>query len=159
MPDLQNLANMPPSWWIPRIIGFVVVTLLLLAVRRRRESILHWLRRAIAVEATYFGVAILLSRVGRTGLESLLGGLVAGFLVNQMMPGRSRYIPASVRRRKIAEHELRTGKKFNPRKYELDHEVPFSRGGSHTTDNLRVVEKRRNRSKGAKAPWWDLLGR
>lgn len=85
--------------------------------------------------------------------------IVAALIVDRWMPGRSRYIPASVRRRKIAEHELRTGKKFNPRKHELDHEVAFSKGGSHTEDNLRVVEKSKNRSKGAKSPWWDLLGR
>ena len=92
-------------------------------------------------------------------LESLLGGIVVALIVMQRMPGRSRHIPQSVRRKKIAEFELRTGKKFNPRKHELDHEVPFSRGGSHSEDNLRVTEKAKNRSKGSKSPWWDLLGR
>ena len=141
------------------IVAAVVVFFLLVSIRRRREAIRHRIRRVIAVEGTYLGVAYVLAQIGRTGVESLLGGIVAALIVNQFMPGRSRHIPASVRRRKIADYELRTGKKFNSRKHELDHEVPFSKGGSHTEDNLRVVEKKKNRSKGAKAPWWDLLGR
>ncbi len=144
---------------LAQIVVAVVFLFLLLAIRRRRESILHRLRRAIIGEATYFGVALILAKLGRTPLEAILGGILAGFIVMQRMPGRSRHIPKSVRRKKIAEFELQTGKKFNPRKHELDHEIPFSRGGSHTDDNLRVIEKRRNRSKGAKSPWWDLLGR
>jgi hypothetical protein len=157
--SLESLSAMPADWWVPRIIGFMVITLILVSIRRRREGILHRLRRVIIVEATYIGVVYVLSQLGRTGLESLLGGIAAALIVNQMMPGRSRHIPASVRRRKVAEYELQTGKKFNPRKHELDHEIAFSKGGSHTDDNLRVVEKRKNRSKGAKSPWWDLLGR
>lgn len=157
---MQTFSTMPIEWWIPRIIGFVLITLILVSIRRRREAILHRLRRVIIGEFVYVGVAYGLSQTARTTpLESLLGGLVAALLVSQMMPGRSRRVPASVRRRKIAEYEMRTGKKFNPRRHELDHEIAFSKGGSHTTDNLRVIEKRRNRSKGAKSPWWDFLGR
>ncbi len=141
------------------LIVAVVFLFLLISIRRRRESIRHRLRRAVIVEVTYFGVAYILVQVGRTPLESLLGGIVVALIVMQRMPVRSRHIPQSVRRKKIAAFELRTGKKFNPRKYELDHEVPFSRGGSHTDDNLRVTEKGKNRSKGSKSPWWDLLGR
>jgi hypothetical protein len=145
---------------LAQVIIAVIFLFLLLAIRRRRESILHWLRRAIFVEATYVGVTLFLAKLGKTTpLESVLGGVVAALIVMSRMPGRSRHIPKSVRRKKIAEFEYRTGKKFNPRKHELDHEVPFSRGGSHTDDNLRVVEKRKNRAKGAKSPWWDLLGR
>ncbi len=142
-----------------KIIAGVVIFFLLVSIRRRREAIRHRIRRVIVVEAAYLGVVYLMAQTGRTGIESLLGGIVAALIVNQTMPGRSRHIPASVRRRKIAEYELRTGKKFNPRKHELDHEVAFSKGGSHTEDNVRVIEKRKNRSKSAKSPWWDLLGR
>ena len=150
---------MPADPQILYIIVGVAFFFLLVSIRRRREAIRHALRRAIIVEATYFGVAYILAQVGRPMTEALLGGIVAALIVMPMIRGRSRHIPASVRRRTIAEHELRTGKKFNARKDELDHEVAFSKGGSHTEDNLRVVEKRKNRSKGAKSPWWDLLGR
>jgi hypothetical protein len=47
----------------------------------------------------------------------------------------------------------KTGKKFNPRKHELDHEIAFSKGGSHTAENPRVLEKKRNRSNGAESPF------
>ena len=141
------------------VIVAAVVFLVLVSLRRRREAIRHAIRRVFFAEATYVLVVYLMVLAGRTTLEALLAGVLSGFVVNKMMPGRSRHIPASVRRRKIAEYELRSGKKFNPRKHELDHEVPFARGGSHTEDNLVVTEKRRNRSKGAKSPWWDLLGR
>jgi hypothetical protein len=155
---MDTLPAMPVAWWIPRLIVAFVIFLLLLSLRPRREAIRHWVRRIVIVEATYFAVVYLMVHIGRPPIESLLEGILAGFVVNQMQPRRSRHIPASVRRRKIAEYELRTGKKFNPRKHELDHGIPFSRGGSHTADNLSVMEKRRNRSKGAKSPWWDLFG-
>lgn len=150
---------MPADQQLLYIVAAVVVFFLLVSIRRRREAIRHRIRRVILVEGTYLGVAYVLAQIGRTGIESLLGGMVAALIVNQTMLGRSRHIPASVRRRKIAEYELRTGKKFNSRKHELDHDIAFSKGGSHTEDNLRVVDKRKNRSKGAKSPWWDLLGR
>lgn len=139
-------------------IAVFFILLGLLSIRRRREAIRHRLRRIIIVEAVYFGAVLVLIRLNFTVPVSLLSGLLAALLTDRMIPARSRHIPASVRRRKIAEHELRTGKKFNSRKYELDHGIPFARGGSHTADNLRVVEKKRNRSKGAKSPWWDLFG-
>jgi hypothetical protein len=57
--------------WIPRIIGFIVVTLVLVSIRRRREAIRHRIRRIIIVEGVYIGVAYALSQLGRTGIESL----------------------------------------------------------------------------------------
>jgi hypothetical protein len=78
--------------------------------------------------------------------------LVCGWVAAQMVPARSRHIPTHVKRRVIREYESRTGKKYNPREVELDHIMPFSRGGSHTADNLRAIEKAKNRRKGAKRP-------
>jgi len=150
---------MPQDQRLVYLIGAVVFFFLLVSIRRRREAIRHALRRVIIVEAAYLGVVYLLAQVGRTPLEALLGGIVAALIVMLTMRGRSRHIPASVRRRKIAEYELKTGKKFNPRKHELDHEVPFAKGGSHTEGNVRIVEKSKNRSKSSKSPWWDLLSR
>lgn len=144
---------------LARLVVFVIIFLFLMAVRRRREAIRHAIRRIFIVEVTYLGVAYLLAQIGRSPVESILGGILIAIVVNQWMPGRSRHIPASVKRRKIAEYERTTGEKYNPRKVELDHVIPFSKGGSHTEDNLRIVEKRKNRSKGARSPWWDFLGR
>src|SRR5271163_4810507 len=120
--------------WIARAIVFFVLFLLALSIRRRREAIRHTVRRVIIVEATYVLVVYFMAAAHRTPLESLLAGVVSALLVNQMFPGRSRHVPASVRRKKVAEYELTTGRKFNPRTHELDHEVPFSKGGSHTDD-------------------------
>ncbi len=155
MPGTAVAGTFPIVYLVVAVIVFFV----LVSLRRRREAISHAMRRVFLAEVAYLLVVYLMVQAGRTTLEALLAGLLCGFIVNYAVPSRSRHIPASVRRRKIAEFELRTGKKFNSRKHEIDHEVPFSKGGSHTEDNLQVVEKRKNRSKGARSPWWDVLGR
>ena len=63
---------------------------------------------------------------------------------------RSRVIPKAIRQA-VIERDLK-GERFDPKKHHIDHVWPFSRGGSHTTDNLRVIEKIRNLRKGAKRP-------
>lgn len=88
-----------------------------------------------------------------------LVGIVVAFLLFSLRPQRKRGTKAEVRRRVIAKWTASTGKKFNPRSHEIDHIVPFAKGGSETEDNLRVIERKKNRAKGAKSPWWDLLGR
>lgn len=77
----------------------------------------------------------------------------------RIRPKKGRSMPAKVRRRVIARWEISTGKKFNSQTHEIDHVIPFSKGGNETEDNLRVIERKKNRSKGAKSPWWDVLGR
>jgi len=150
---------MPADQRLLYLLAGFVLFLVLVSLRRRREAIRHAIRRVFLSEAAFLLVVVVMVQAGKTGPEVLVIGFLTGVVVSLSMRGRSRHVPTSVRRRKIAEFELRTGEKFNPRKHELDHEVPFSKGGSHTTDNLRVVEKKKNRSKGAKSPWWDLLGR
>ncbi len=149
---------MPPNASLLVIAG-VVAYPVLLGIYRRREGIRHTIRRIILAETVFLGVGYLLTQMGWTAGESLLGGLVVGLIVNMKYPARSRHVPAAVRRRKVAEWELEHGRKFNSQRLELDHGIPFSRFGSHTADNLRVVERKQNRSKGKKSPWWDLLGR
>jgi len=63
---------------------------------------------------------------------------------------RSRYIPKRVRRA-VVERDLKS-EKFDPQRHHIDHVWPFARGGSHTVDNLRVVDKTKNLRKGAKPP-------
>jgi hypothetical protein len=150
---------MPADSQLPYVIIGVVAFFLLVSIRRRREAIRHALRRAIVVEAVGFGVFLIVMQVGGTPLNAGLCAVVAALIVASRIRGRSRHIPASERRLAKEEHKRLTGKNFRPGKDELDHEVPYANGGSHTADNLRVVEKRKNRSKGAKSPWWDLLGR
>src|SRR5258708_12372510 len=110
------------------------------------------------MEVAYLAVMFLAVALGRRELEPILWGLLAGFIVYMRTKPESRHIPAAVRRKKEAEFVLKMGKKFDRKKYELDHEVPWASGGGHHESNIRVVEKKKNRSKGAKSPWWDLLG-
>ena len=134
------------------LVGVLAALPILLGIRRRRQGIRHWFGKLIIVEGIYLGLAFLLLRSGQTPLVSILAGLVAALVVSSLFKSRSRYVPASVKRKARAEFELRTGTKFNPRKHEYDHDVPSSRGGSHTTDNLRVISKQKNLKKGAKRP-------
>lgn len=138
---------------------FVVLFLILKGAHLRRQYYRFKAREVLAIEGAYLiGVGVS-AVVGRPGFEPILWGLVASFVVYMRLPRRSRHIPASVRRKVVARYEFKTGKKYNSRTHEIDHVVPFSRGGSHTEDNLQVVGKRKNRSKGARSPWWDVLGR
>ena len=119
----------------------------------------HNLRHLVAAGAVGALTLFVAEQVEAIRNVAPLISVMAALLVYATRPRRGRYTRASVKRQKIAEWQLRTGKKFNPRTHELDHIVPFSQGGSHTADNLEVVEKKRNRSKGARSEWWDLLGR
>ncbi|HYD16615.1 MAG TPA: HNH endonuclease signature motif containing protein [Candidatus Nanoarchaeia archaeon] len=140
------------------LIVIAAVVMILTGIRRRRDAINHNLNTlvlAAAVGLIVAGVAQV-NRVANDG-AILLGGIAACVVAITAKP-RSRHIPKRTRRQVIAAWERETGETYNRRKHELDHDVPFSRGGSHTEDNLRVRTKRVNRKKGAKSPWWDLLG-
>jgi hypothetical protein len=151
-------ANVTANQILYVVIGAVGFAFLS-SISRRRAYYSYKLKLFLRVEATYFLVAIGASKLAnRPGPESLLWGILAAFVVYMRTKPQSRHIPAAVRRRKEAEFMLKTGKKFDRKKYELDHELPFASGGGHHESNIRVVEKKKNRSKGAKSPWWDLLG-
>jgi hypothetical protein len=132
---------------------------LLMSISRRREYYAYKFKLILSMEIAYLAGVFISAYLGRREFEPILWGLLAAFVVFIRTKPRSRHISATVRRKKEAEFVLKTGKKYNRKKHELDHEVAFSKGGSHTEDNIRVVEKGKNRSKGAKSPWWDLLGR
>ena len=146
------------TWWRPYLLILPFLFAVLLAVYRRREAYSYKIKLAFKMFGAYIIAILIAAKLGQKEFAPILWGLLATCAVYIATPGRSRYISTRVRRKKIAEYEFKTGKKYNSRRVELDHSIPFSRGGSHTGDNLRVVEKRKNRSKGAKSPWWDLFG-
>lgn len=146
------------NWLVYAIVGAFGFALLL-SVSRRLDYFAYKLKLVLKVEFAYFAAVVIAVQLGRQQLEPILWGVLAGFVVYMRAKPRGRHIPASVRRRKKAEYELKTGKQFDPQKLELDHEVPFSRGGGNREANIRVAEKRKNRQKSAKTPWWDVLGR
>jgi hypothetical protein len=76
---MGNLSAIPSEWWIPRIIGFIVVTLVLASLNRRREAIIHKIRRIFLAECVYFAVVYLMMHAGRTAIESLLEGGIVHF--------------------------------------------------------------------------------
>ncbi len=112
----------------------------------------------ILVGLVFLGVVTYLQQKGSTPETAFLGGVIAALVLNGFVPNRSRYIPKSERRMAIGRFESETRQKYDPQLHDLDHIVPFSKGGSNTADNLRVTTQRENRSKGAKSPWWDLFG-
>jgi hypothetical protein len=132
---------------------------ILLGVHRRREGIFHRLRRVLIVEACYLGVAALVIQASGQPAEGILAGLVAGLIADRFIAKRSRHVRNSERRKAIRRFESSTGTKYDRRRHDLHHDVAFSSGGSNTADNLRVLPRGENRRRGARAPWWDLLGR
>ena len=87
---------------------------------------------------------------GFKGSEATVAAyIVAGLAVATARP-RSRHISAKVRR-KVIERDLK-GQKYDPKKHHIDHVWPYSRGGSSTEDNLRVLDKGENLKKGSKKP-------
>jgi hypothetical protein len=90
--------------------------------------------------------------------KALLIALVAAVLLaEKFRPRHSRYISRRDRRKAIAEFE-RHGERYDSKKHEIDHVVPYARGGGSTADNLKVIAKAKNRRKSDKPPWWDVFG-
>jgi hypothetical protein len=142
--------------WIIFVVGAVVCLYWLRALRLAREGARLVLRNFLKA-VMVFCVLMMILTAGRTkthlqpSQEQVIAGLVALiFLVRPQGKKRSRYIPKRTRRAVVAR-DLK-GEKFDPQKHHIDHVWPFSKGGSHTIDNLRVLEKKRNLQKGAKRP-------
>jgi hypothetical protein len=122
---------------------------------RRREAIAHAIRGIILATACACLAFILLWKGGLTPLTAYISALVVVVLIRRAQPRRSRYISARTKRQAVAEFEKRTGKSFNRRIHEFDHVLPHSRGGGNAGDNIQVLAKKKNRSKGAKLRWKD----
>jgi 5-methylcytosine-specific restriction endonuclease McrA len=81
------------------------------------------------------------------GIVFLASGII---FLRKKRPTRKRTIPLHVRQAVKARDLGNTP--FDPDKHHIDHIWPFSKGGSHTPDNLRVLAKKENLRKGAKRP-------
>ena len=150
---------------LPITIGIFVCALLLISIWRRLDHVLrtlHWGIFCALVGFVIYGLAM-----GTNDPEVQSAAVAIGFMSGAVVfvtrrpkpSQRRRSIRAVDRRNVISKWQIQSGQKFNSRFHEIDHVVPFSQGGNETEDNLRVMERKRNRSKGAKAPWWDLLDR
>jgi hypothetical protein len=78
-----------------------------------------------------------------------LGAVAAAFVKAK---NQSRHIPARIKRQVIARDFKGREHEYDSRKHHIDHKWAFARGGGHTPDNLRVIEKKKNLKKGAKRP-------
>jgi hypothetical protein len=151
-----HITGIPSIDWIIFIAGWVVCLYWLRALRLTREAarlfLLNFLK-TIMVFSTV--MAILTASRLQTHLVSSQELLIAGLLAliffgNFQGKRRSRSIPKAIRRA-VIERDLK-GEHFDPRIHHIDHIWPFSKGGSHTIDNLRVIERTKNLRKGATRP-------
>ncbi len=127
--------------------------------RRRRGIIVYQLKRFCVYFAAFYIVYAVMPNYGYSKWEAMIFGwfvaMTAAFILIPR-PRRDRRIPEEIRRAVIAR-DLR-GQRFNSKLHEIDHIVPFSRGGDHSIKNLRVISRSKNRSRGAKMPrWWDFF--
>ena len=131
------------------------------ALRLAREGARLFLRNLLKALIVFcVSMAVFSATYLQTNLEPMQAEFIAGFVAlilfgRWQSRKRSRYIPKS-KRRAVIERDLK-GEQYDPQKHHIDHVWPFARGGSHTTDNLRVIVKKRNLQKGAKRPnLWDM---
>lgn len=122
--------------------------------RRKRELIRLKLRRAIVYLACILIGVSIIPQYGystqEAGIFSMFVGAAAA-LMFVSSPRMDRRVPRKVRRAVIARFEA-AGNKFDPKLHDVDHIVPFSKGGDHSEENLRVIDKSTNRRRGAKMP-------
>jgi hypothetical protein len=128
---------------------------------RKREWLRFKVKRTIVGMVVYLIAAFILAQQRLPPVEVIVFAMLTGLGCAWLLispPKDERRIPRAVRRAVIARDLTSKGLKWNPEKYHIDHVVPFSRGGDHSTRNLRVIEKGRNLSKSDKMPrFWDFL--
>jgi len=122
---------------------------------RRREAIAHALRGTLIAFACAIVAFLLLWKAGLSPMAAYISALVVGVLIRRAEPRRSRHVSAKAKRQTIARFEKETGETFNRRIHEIDHKLAHSRGGGNAEDNLQVLTRKKNRSKGARARWKD----
>lgn len=122
---------------------------------RRREAIAHAIRGTLIAFVCAIAAFLLLWKYGLSPLAAYISALVVGVLIPRAEPRRSRYVSARAKRQTIARFEKQTGESYNRRIHEIDHKLAHSRGGGNAEENLQVLTRKKNRSKGAKARWKD----
>lgn len=134
--------------WVAAVLALIYV---LRIIRLARDGIIYAIRGLLSSGIIGAGLAFLVLRETGNQETAAVVAILSGVAAAQLTPARSRYIPKRVRRAAIAKFEA-TGQKYDSKVHDLDHIVPFARGGGHTVDNLRVVDRRKNRSRGKKMP-------
>ena len=127
-------------------LAFVGILYAMLAIRSAREGIRQFVRTFV-ISYLSFLIAIAFLATQKPTMPNpakFACSVIVGAIVMSFIPGRSRYIPRS-ERRKIKGHGGH-----------IDHIWPYWLGGSNTADNLRRISAKRNLRKGGKLPkLWD----
>jgi hypothetical protein len=139
--------------WVILAVSVVVCLYWLRALRLAREGARLFLRNLTIAGLSFIGFRLLLSQTHATQnnviVVSGFGALVVFGMCKKRFK-RSRYYSRATKRAVIAR-DLK-GAAYDSTKYHIDHRWPFSKGGSNTADNLRVILKEKNLKKGAKRP-------
>jgi hypothetical protein len=138
--------------WIILIVGAVVCLYWLRALRLAREGARRWLQNFAIAVLIFVACRLVLTRTPMRGDYAFFISIFLPLTVfyRRASTKRSRHIRKSVKRAVVAR-DLK-GEEYDPAKHHIDHVWPFSKGGSHTADNLRVISKEQNLKKGAKRP-------
>jgi HNH endonuclease len=141
------------------VIGFSVIRTNIARRQWIAWHVMYFVRGFIPYCLAWFALVLLMVFIGFRGVWIQYFALavctpIFEFAAGQPSPQRHRKIPKHIREAVIEEHIKRTGG-FDPKTEEIDHIVPFSKGGGHTKDNLWVVPKTANRRKGNNMPMLD----
>jgi len=147
---VQHLADVSQPFFILLAFCLFGGVLLIRVLYASREGISWWFRYLLRAILGFIVGAVLAKVLHLTTQEAwLVCSMSAGVAVVTLKP-RSRHIPALIRRKVIAR-DLKDDK-YNSKTHHIDHVWPFSRGGSSSADNLRILTKRENLRKGARKP-------
>jgi hypothetical protein len=143
------------GWIILFVVGAIPCLYWLRALRLARDSARLFLLNLLKAGTVFaFSMAFLTKTHLPPSQQQIFSGILALVCFKkwrwQAKATRSRRIPKAVRLA-VIERDLK-GERFDPQTHHIDHVWPFAMGGSHTIDNLRVIEKRSNLQKGARRP-------
>jgi hypothetical protein len=165
--DLFNQLPREHPWlfWPGYVLFLLIAAYWLRAMRLAREGLRHF-----ALKLLYAAAAVYLVGLGFWTIAHVPNGsptspvmFAVGFVflavgirsLHTKPRARRRTIPRGVRQAVVARDLGNV--RFDPSRHHIDHIWPFSKGGSHTPDNLRVIAKKENLRKGAKRPRvWDM---
>ncbi len=145
--------------WAFIAIAIIFGLYILKAIRLSRESLRPILKRfAIGF---LIGLLYYAQRGKATGDKPINNGIFFGVVVAAVFhKKRSRHIPRAIQRAARARDFKGREHEYNPKKHHYHHKQPFKWGGSHTLDNIRLIDKETNLKKGAKRPGlWDMFFR
>jgi hypothetical protein len=145
--------------WIFFAIAAVSVLYVLKAIRLSRES-LHPIFKRFAI-GFLIGLLYYVQWGKPTGDKPINNGIFFGVVTAAVFhQKRRRYYSRKLRDQVITRHFKDRKHEYDTKKHHIDHKVAFAKGGSHTLDNLRIMDRTKNPKKGAKWPsLWDMFFR